>query len=459
MLPLTDTIAWFVFLGLVLWAFQRLTHWLTRLNIFTIFLGFLVLRHGMTVPFDHTVNQWYAGISVSQAAYTRYYISLVLMWTGVLFGAWLARAFLGRATLTPKDFRESMAVSRFPDGINGAFLAVLVVCLGLLMVFQLRLSTEFWKLITGSLSAAEYRAMRDNFGEATHYSAGVGYRLASIARFGLLPTLICTLYFLAKGRPPWRYIFIFTVVLTLLIGLSSGQKGATVFVLLSLGIAYYYRRGRIRLRLANWRIWGAVVLGVCLVSFLYMLQYPGLTFDLALRATTYRMTSESDRSLQLYFQIYPDVQPFLHGQSSSLVNAALGSHLSVDQLPERFIPIYYLGPEYKNTWNAVFIGVAWADFGYWGVALESMFVGALLFSYARWFSRAPKTALVMGTQVGLLMATTRLSEAALSACLLTFGLLSSFLVFLLMRRYRRKRATTPTPEASAITYANPASRP
>jgi hypothetical protein len=190
-----------------------------------------------------------------------------------------------------------------------------------------------------------------------------------------------------------------------------------------------------------------------MIALLYLLQYPQQSFGWALQATTYRLTSEADRSLQLYFEIYPDVQPFLHGKSSSLVNSLLGVDFPGDLLPERFIPTYYLGPEYLNTWNGAFIGVAWADFGYCGVVLESAFVGTLLYAYARWFSRVRKTALVMGTQVGLLMASTRLSEVALSASLLTFGLLSCFAVYWIMQSSRRRRH----PIEFTTTNANPPS--
>jgi oligosaccharide repeat unit polymerase len=456
MLSLPATLLWYAFLIVVLWAFQRLTHWLTRLNIFSLFLGFLILRHGLTVPFDHTVNQWYAGIDVSPAAYRRYYVSLVLMWTCLLVGVWVARSFIGGARVDPARFRTQLRRNTLPAGINGLFVPLLLCGLILILLYQAKFNGNVWKLLTGAMSSAEYRAMRDSFGVATHFSAGLGSRLASVVRFGLFPTLICTLYFLSRRGGRWLVLFVATLGLGLLVGLLSGQKGASLFLLISLALAIYYRSGRIRLHPTNWRIWALAAFGVCAISFLYRLQYPEQTFGWAFRATTYRLTSEADRSLQLYFQVYPDIQSFLHGRSSSLVNGLLGIKMDVDQLPERFIPTYYLGPEYLNTWNGAFIGVAWADFGYWGVAIESLFVGWLLQAYARWFSRARKTALVMGTQVGLLMASTRLSEVALSASLLTFGLLSSFVVYHLVRAPRRSVRSDHT--TVTIAHAHPSSR-
>ncbi len=437
MLSIPITITWFLFLIMVLWAFQRVTSWITQLNIFSLFLVFFIMRHGLTVPFDHTVNKWYAGIDLSPAAYRRFYISLVLMWVCLLIGAWFGRIAFGPARIDPKKFQLTMEQSAFPAGINWLFFVAILVGAAFVLTFEMQFKASPWKLLTGGLTSVEYRAMRDSYGAATHYSASLGNHIASIVRFGLFPSFICTLYFMWNRGWLWRLLFLFMLGLGLLVGFMSGQKGASVFLLISLGIAYYYNTGRLKIQLWNWRIWMLAVGGVVAVSLLYGLQYPGKTFNWALHATLYRLTSESDRSLQLYFQIYPDVQPFLHGRSSGIVNSILGLNMPVDQVPERFIPTYYLGPDYLNTWNGAFIGVAWADFGYAGVVAESLFVGLLLYTYAYWFSRARKTALVMGTQVGLIMAVTRLSEVALTANLLSFGLLSRFLVYWVVRSRRK----------------------
>ena len=432
MLSLPYTIAWYVFLFVVLWLLQRLTHWMTQLNIFTLFIGFLVLRHGITVPLDHTVNQWYAHIDVSPQAYVRFYTSLVLMWVCLLVSITFARLLLGSVRLNPHAFQNAMRRQPMPAGVNWFFLVVVLVCVGLIVVYQLRFDTSLTSLLTGQLSSADYREMRDNYSAATNYSVGLGSHLASIARFGLMPGLVGILYFLSRHGWGWRIMFFAVLALNLIVGLLSGQKGASVFLLVTLSLAYYYKRGNLNLRLRNWRIWALLTAALFSITCLYHLQYPEQDLGWAWRATTYRLTSEADRCLQLYFEIYPEVQPFMHGKSSGLINTVLRADVSPDNQPERFIPIYYLGPEYPNTWNAAYIGVAWADFGYYGVIFESLFVGGLLYSYARWFRNARKTALVMGVQVGLMMSATRLSEVGLTANLLSFGLLSGFLVYALV---------------------------
>jgi hypothetical protein len=62
----------------------------------------------------------------------------------------------------------------------------------------------------------------------------------------------------------------------------------------------------------------------------------------------------------------------------------------------------------------------------------------------------------MGTQVALMMAASRLSEAALTASLLTFGLVSGFVVFLIVRSPRRLGGQIPKATARATgTEARP----
>ena len=180
----------------------------------------------------------------------------------------------------------------------------------------------------------------------------------------------------------------------------------------------------------------ALVMLFCALPYLYKIQYPQLDYETRFQLTLFRLTSEYDRSLQLYFQIYPDIKPHTHGMSSTLIRSFLGG--STDEMePERFIPTYYLGDDYKNTWNAGFIGQAWADWGYWGVAGVSLGLGLLLQVFAVWFRRSKKTALTLGTQVSLMIAGTRLSEVGYTACLLNYGLLSSFLVSFFLRKSKK----------------------
>jgi len=152
-----------------------------------------------------------------------------------------------------------------------------------------------------------------------------------------------------------------------------------------------------------------------------------------LQLGAFRLTSEADRGLQLYFHFYPQIYPHLLGASSFVLNKVL--MLGYSGLPpEQLIPVSVVGPDYTNTWNAAFIGTAWVDFGWWGVALESVVVGLVLQFIHHWFVTSQKSAALIGVYAGLIIAASRLSEASLFSALLSWGLGSSLLLFLLIKR-------------------------
>lgn len=435
-----SVILWYLFLLSALLVLQRYTRFLTDLNIFTLFLGFLVLRSGITVPFDDSVNQWFAGIAVPQEALDRYHLGLYLMWAFLTAGVVLGRSVVGPAR--PAPVQGGRAPGPIPSGMNKGFIAFAVGSLVLLYLYQVRFDAAFWRLITGRLSSEEYRQMRTTLGLATNYSLGAMYHVSSIIRFGILPFLLYTLYFMRPRGWRWRALFWVALAMGLFLGVSSGQKMPAIFLLIGLGVAWYYRSGRTRIKLANLWIWLFVSVGLFGVfPFLYKLQYPEETYRWRLRATLYRITSEYDRTLQLYFHIYPRVHPFMHGTSSSILDSLFGVNMPESMLPERFIAIFYAGPTYVNTWNTVFIGVAWADFGFWGIIAESVAVGFILYCFLYWFGRAPRTAMTMGLQVTAVMAATKLSEVSLASSLMSFGLLSSVCAYLLVRGKEGKGPT------------------
>jgi hypothetical protein len=158
------------------------------LNVFSLFLAFFVLRHGVTVPFDHTVNAWYAGIYLQPRSLERFYTSLVVMWLCLLAGVWLGRATFGSGVLNARAFHAEMTSRPIRPGMSQPlFLTALAVAVGLVWVYQMGFDVSLTQLLSGGLTAIDYRAMRNSFGSSTHWSAGVGERLASIARFGLFP--------------------------------------------------------------------------------------------------------------------------------------------------------------------------------------------------------------------------------------------------------------------------------
>src|SRR5437762_11238907 len=87
-------VAWYLFLVLVILAYQRLTRCLTTLNIFTHFLLFFVMRHGITVPFDVSVNDRVTNLPLSAATLGRVHLALVIMYVCMISATWFTASTL-----------------------------------------------------------------------------------------------------------------------------------------------------------------------------------------------------------------------------------------------------------------------------------------------------------------------------------------------------------------------------
>jgi hypothetical protein len=186
-----------------------------------------------------------------------------------------------------------------------------------------------------------------------------------------------------------------------------------------------------------------LVLGLLIIVVLpalYFLQ-GGVSLVDSLFWGAYRVLLEPQRCLQLFFEVYPNERAFLYGTSSRLIATLAGIEEHVP--PSVLIAREILGMG-ETSFPALFIGEAWADLGFLGVAGYSAFVGFLLQSYNNWFYTVRFHPLERSaTFAAIILAVTHLLENNLFTCFFTFGLLSLFLIYMLIRKSRRRVATSP----------------
>jgi len=97
--------------------------------------------------------------------------------------------------------------------------------------------------------------------------------------------------------------------------------------------------------------------------------------------------------------------------------------------PNSYIPKMLFG-KWRTTWNAIFIGDAWADYAYLGTFLFSLTVGILLQLYNVWFARSKKTVFVQATYVALIVNALTLAFVGMLASFLSFGVVSIFIFYI-----------------------------
>ena len=429
------TVLWYCFLLLIALGFQRVTRCLSTLNVFTLFLVFFLLRHDLTVPFDATVNERVTNYPISSAVVSRTALAIAVTYVGMLCGIWLTREVLRTPDVDPARFGAGLRVQGLASGVYpDLFWMTVVGVVGLVALVWGRVPRDILLQWREGLSAEQYRAWREAYGSATHYSVGLVPYFGSLVRWAFLPTIVYMMYSLRHHGLSYRIGFWVTLILSAAIGLISGQKAPTLFLLMGLFVTAWLGSGRVAIRLWDPRLILAVAVTVFLVlPGLYAVQYPFMDYVPRLQLGAFRLTSEADRGLQLYFHFYPQIYPHLLGASSFVLNKVL--MLGYSGLPpEQLIPVSVVGPDYTDTWNAAFIGTAWVDFGWWGVALESVVVGLVLQFIHHWFVTSQKSAALIGVYAGLIIAASRLSEVSLFSALLSWGLGSSLLLFLLIKR-------------------------
>lgn len=432
-------ISWYLFLFIIGYLLEKLTSCFSRLSIFTIFFYAFFLKHGIMIPFNVDITYRQMGLQLSDQVILRWLASLVLMYISFVVGIIISRPFFGKRKLSRKEFKQDLlklATKKRKDVRDiFPFFAIFVA----IFTFWLLWRPDFIDyFLTGDITAETYKAARVSFG--ANANNGVLLRIASTFRFTALPLCLYILFFIRKINTKYTPLFWAIFCITFLLNLISGQKGGVILILLGLFLCWLFSTGHITISLTTKvgkRFIGiALLLIFILLPFQYMVQYPGITYQEGLMAVANRLSGEVSRTLQLHFHVYPDIFPHLNGASSSFTNIFTDNDVVLD--PGRVIRGYFLFSDITDatgTWNAAFIGAAWADFSYFGVVLQSILIVSLLSYYHQWFIRSHKTPSVLGTYIALSMSTFFLSEGNFLTTLFSFGLGLNFIFYLMLRRF------------------------
>jgi hypothetical protein len=426
---------WFAFLVLMGYLYQRETKWITRFSIFTVLMVTMLVRYGIAVPFSDTINPISTHLSITQTQLNNYYAGVVLMYLGMLAGIVLVRRLSNRLPSVDTNGPATVDVN--------ALTIVAAVLIALVALVWIVLPWDSFKggvaAILAHHSAVDYRTHRVQYGGLTQYSVSALNYFGSFARFALFPALLWILWFHRRLSRRIAALFWLTLGLTVVIGVFSGQKLPALLVLLGFWFAYLLVRNRPNI--FNWKLGLASVGFVTIVApALYHLEFPSWPYGELFRATLARLSSEYSRVGQLRFMFYPDRHPYLHGFSSFVLRGAahlVGIKTGDAESPESYIPAHSpgVGAAYGGTWNAGFFADAWADFGFIGIIVASIAAGVIVMLIHRWYVSSPQGPLQMGMYTALCMSVMSLSEVALPTSLWTYGLLSGFLVYLVLRPF------------------------
>jgi hypothetical protein len=418
------TIAWWLFLLFVFFVFRRCVGY-KQVNTFSIFLPLTLATNGILVPFSQQLNEQITAFEITR--FSAYWTGLTLMYATMPLGILLANACKRKDQLSDAELQDADIVGS-PRGVRIYLVLVLLISLiSIVQIYSSGLGFDLYSYFTLKMDYLDYAAHRYDFAEATR---GWPYFLYNKLPYGLAPLSIIIAWN-ARGLEKWKKA-VFHGILTIAI-LQTGHKMPLIMLIACLVLSGALIQ--CRFRISRTVIWFglAVLLGAMLVVIpLFYLMQGEETYGSAAFWAVERVFLEPARGLQLYFETYPAIHPFLHGASTGAIANLFGVKDYVT--PSVYIPNEVLGIE-NTSYPVLFIGEAWADFGYLGIALSSVAAGFLLQIYNVWFFNQRNPGLEeVAVFISIVLSTIHLQASNLLTSLFSYGMLSSFLIYQMIRR-------------------------
>jgi oligosaccharide repeat unit polymerase len=247
------------------------------------------------------------------------------------------------------------------------------------------------------------------------------------------PFLICVAlgWYLVSRQRRWLVLFLLTGGVGLVYAALTAAKMPVAVIVLTAALGWYLHiGGRISFR--------AVLIGFCAV-FLFpvfvlvqSLSGLGIGADVIAKGIFHRLFYVPAEILYYYFEVVPDVVPYLHGRTIGRINWLIGA------APEVNIANYVF--QYMFPWRvdtglapAPFIGYLHADFGLVGVLVGGVLAGMVLEGLQVIVTRRPKTVVTLAGYAYLLWCGWKLNMESMTQSLLSGGI---FIILALMEVMR-----------------------
>lgn len=389
---------------------------LRRVSLFSLLLPLLIVHHSFGVYYAPALVHDYHGVEFSENAELTLYLALsssnVLLGTG---------AWLGRVMMPNSIGRSENWIVRPAVGVALASLSIIVLVHDIVG----RISAGFLDLLSSTAWTSDDYTLIRSYSEEMLFSGGLAFMNFSIAPFMLIYSLRM------RRLGAWRIVFLLILMLVAASAILSAHKSAIFGLLAALLLGRIYD-----IQFSPKHAIG--FMGVCILAIfavaplLYLVQYPQYSMLDGIEATAFRLFLEPNRALYLYFGIFPEVEAFRYMSGTKLGAVLYGL---------QGIPTHTLVPEmfgvFGSTWNVLFAGDAWADFGWWGVTVGSLTVGVYLGALDTWLRTRVGSHEICALGGVLSLAAMRLAYAPASSVLIGFGLLSSVILFRLAFRCSR----------------------
>ncbi|MDB4871636.1 MAG: putative rane protein [Gemmatimonadales bacterium] len=261
-----------------------------------------------------------------------------------------------------------------------------------------------------------------------------GYRVTRRAGMGILAMVMIpsTAFFLLVTFEKMSLVLFLILLLAAnaLVSRRSHSRGRTV------------RRFSARQAIAIGGIASAVAV------MLFYLQYAGLASALSgevsapmtdiVRITGTNLISRQSIQPIMYLRFFPDVDPHYGLSNIGMLMSLLGTPFYSDTIAVlRFFSVYDFGSTSVGA-----LGDFYGAFGWGGLAVGSLLLGAALYWIDSWLSERPPSALMVTVSIFWLAVAYYLSQAAVARCISTYGGASFFLLYMIL--------STPAPPIADV---------
>ena len=388
-----------------------------KFTTFTIILPLILISFGFFVPFTLKLNELITGINFSHEK--EYIVSLTLFYLCLYLGIVLSNTI--NAKVAPGEIRyHPTRTTALGSKIYLLLISILSIFY-LLLIYATSLNFDFVSYLSGIWSYSDYELHRYSFARAT---TGLEYYLYNKLPYSLMPMIFIAIWLPNELS---KFTRISVTALLLFCIAQTCHKMPIIYPIIFIICSLLANKSNFTLagkqKIVLFLTLLLIIFGV--IPIFYIAQ--GSSYIDSLIWSVLRVFGETVRTLQLHFEVYPNVHPFLNGASTKTIHAIIGSG---DFLP----PSIYIPYEFLNLRNTsfptLFIGEAWADFGYVGVSLYSLFVGWLLQTFNHWFYRQKeltneKKALYLATMFSSL----HLLQSNLLTTFISYGLITNILIY------------------------------
>jgi oligosaccharide repeat unit polymerase len=347
-------------------------------------------------------------------------------------GMLLARGLAGFHRREVQEFYDAPMVERAPTSDqSAAFLLILGISFALAAGYVIEAPViPLLYLIRNPGAAAALVGLREESFKLL--DSPLIYVYDVLRRVGF-PFLICVAlgWYLVSRQRRWLLLFLLTGGVGLVYAALTAAKMPVAVIVLTAALGWYLHiGGRVSLR--------AVFLGFCAV-FLFpvfvlvqSLSGLGIGADVIAKGIFHRLFYVPAEILYYYFEVVPDVVPYLHGRTIGRINWLLGSEAEVNIANYVF---RYMFPWRVDTGlaPAPFIGYLHADFGIVGVLAGGVLAGMILEGLQVIVTRRPKTVVTLAGYAYLLWCGWKLNMESMTQSLLSGGI---FIILALMELMR-----------------------